>query len=69
MEVKVWRLVWRGVQIHMLHTITKQYGGWYGTSILEPEQALRQLHLGNLGSVERLSVVDIVISVSYPFVK
>jgi hypothetical protein len=42
MEVKVWRLVWRGVQVHMLHTITKQYGGWYGTSILEPEQALSQ---------------------------
>jgi hypothetical protein len=30
---------------------------------------LRQLHMGNLGSVERLSVVVIVISVSYPFVR
>ena len=47
MEVKVWRLVWRGVQVHMLHTITKQYGGWYGTSILEPEQALRVVGYGH----------------------
>jgi hypothetical protein len=30
---------------------------------------LRQLHMGNLGSVERLSIVVIVISVSYPFVR
>ena len=30
---------------------------------------LRQLHMGNLGSVERLSVVVTVISVSYPFVR